>query len=203
MDEIVKQAMAKWPNVPVCHGWLALDARGGWRMCDERAQALQLAGDRIAHPALLNFINRNYGVDDAGAWYFQNGPQRVFVDLAATPHIARTDPVLGFVLHTGLPLESIRHAWLSDDGQLLLSNAATVAQLDDRDLEQALALLHADGAASTEEAVLQTIRDAAQDLASAGLYMAYQGQRIPVTGIARRDLARRFGFNPRPRPDPG
>ena len=26
MDEIVKQAMAKWPNVPHCYGWLGLDA---------------------------------------------------------------------------------------------------------------------------------------------------------------------------------
>ena len=27
MDDIVKQAMAKWPNVPHCYGWLALAAR--------------------------------------------------------------------------------------------------------------------------------------------------------------------------------
>ncbi len=27
MDEIVRQAMAKWPSVPHCYGWLALDAR--------------------------------------------------------------------------------------------------------------------------------------------------------------------------------
>ena len=27
MDEIVKAALKKWPNVPHCHGWLALDAR--------------------------------------------------------------------------------------------------------------------------------------------------------------------------------
>ena len=27
MDDIVRQAMAKWPNVPDCFGWLALDAR--------------------------------------------------------------------------------------------------------------------------------------------------------------------------------
>ncbi|HZW22256.1 DUF2946 family protein, partial [Noviherbaspirillum sp.] len=47
MDEIVKQAMAKWPNVPHCYGWLALDARGNWRMRDDRAQKLNLAGDRI------------------------------------------------------------------------------------------------------------------------------------------------------------
>ena len=67
MDEIVKQAMAKWPNVPHCYGWLALDARGAWRMRDEQAQALHLPGDKIAHAALLGFINRNYmnGYPDA------------------------------------------------------------------------------------------------------------------------------------------
>ncbi|MFZ9138137.1 MAG: DUF2946 family protein, partial [Hylemonella sp.] len=24
MDDIVRQAMAKWPNVPACYGWLGL-----------------------------------------------------------------------------------------------------------------------------------------------------------------------------------
>ena len=39
MDDIVKQAMAKWPTVPDCYGWLGLDARGNWYMRDDRAQA--------------------------------------------------------------------------------------------------------------------------------------------------------------------
>ena len=39
MDDIVKQAMAKWPNVPACYGWLALDARGQWWLRDAQAQA--------------------------------------------------------------------------------------------------------------------------------------------------------------------
>ena len=39
MDELVKQAMAKWPNVPHCYGWLGLSARGNWYMRDDAAQA--------------------------------------------------------------------------------------------------------------------------------------------------------------------
>ena len=39
MDDIVKQALAKWPNVPHCYGWLGLDARGNWYMRDDRTQA--------------------------------------------------------------------------------------------------------------------------------------------------------------------
>ncbi|VVE32765.1 DUF2946 family protein [Pandoraea terrigena] len=89
MDEIVQQAMAKWPNVPHCYGWLALDRRGQWRMRDEAAQAAGTAGDPIRHEALLAFIARNYASDDAGQWYFQNGPQRVYVALAYAPFVVR------------------------------------------------------------------------------------------------------------------
>ena len=52
MDDIVKQAMAKWPNVPDCYGWLGLDARGAWRMRDERAQHLNTPGDKVTQAAL-------------------------------------------------------------------------------------------------------------------------------------------------------
>src|ERR1700752_1730298 len=101
MDHIVKQAMAKWPDVPHCYGWLALDARGAWRMRDERAQHFGLPGDKVTQAALLGFINRNYMADARGCWYFQNGPQRVYVNLEATPYIARTDPEHGLLLQTG------------------------------------------------------------------------------------------------------
>jgi len=75
MDAVVAQAMAKWPNVPAVYGWLALDRRGNWL----------IKGERIANQALRDFISRNYAADDAGRWYFQNGPQRVYVTLAYTP----------------------------------------------------------------------------------------------------------------------
>ena len=63
MDEIVKAALKKWPNVPHCWGWLALDARGNWSMRDERVQRVgpfpQVKGSRIDHEGLLGFIARN------------------------------------------------------------------------------------------------------------------------------------------------
>ena len=75
MDEIVARSMARWPNVPAVYGWLQLDRRGNWR----------IKGERIANAALREFIARNYQADERGCWYFQNGPQRVFVELAYTP----------------------------------------------------------------------------------------------------------------------
>lgn len=198
MDEIVKQAIAKWPNVPHCYGWLALDARGNWRMRDERAQALQLPGDRITNPALLAFINRNYVHDDKGRWYFQNGPQRVYVNLEATPYIARTDPVHGFVLHTGEPLSTIDATWLTDEGWLLFHSGEAVALLDDRDTAQCLSLMQIDGAPADDEQLLAWLEDSRP---KAELTLEHAGQRLKLDRIARSELATRFGFVGSPRPD--
>lgn len=97
MDDIVKQAMVKWPNVPHCHGWLGLDARGNWYLRDDQAQSMGgfasgvpgARGSLIQHAKLIEFIQRNYDVDAAGQWFFQNGPQRVYVELEVAPWIWR------------------------------------------------------------------------------------------------------------------
>jgi len=82
MDEIVARAIAKWPNVPAVYGWLSLDRRGNWA----------IKGERIRNRLVAEFIARNYGHDAQGRWFFQNGPQRVFVQLAYTPLVYRTRP---------------------------------------------------------------------------------------------------------------
>ena len=201
MDEIVRQAMAKWPDVPHCHGWLRLDARGAWRMRDERAQALDLPGDRIAHPALLGFINRNYTRDEAGRWYFQNGPQRVYVDLEATPHIARTDPAQGFLLHTGQPLVALDAVWLTSDGHLLLQGAGLIAQLDDRDLAQALTQLRLDGKEPGDDTLERLLADKVEP--DGRLTFDDQNRQVPMERIAEKQIAAHFGFVQRPRPQQG
>ena len=93
MDDIVRQAIAKWPNVPDCYGWLGLDARGHWYLRDDAVQAAgafpHSKGTLLQHDKLLAFIARNYEHDDQGQWFFQNGPQRVYVELEATPFIYR------------------------------------------------------------------------------------------------------------------
>jgi hypothetical protein len=129
MDDIVKAAMAKWPNVPSCTGWLGLDARGQWWMRDDEAQACGsfssskpgAKGSLLSHEKLIAFIERNYLCAEeavnlkhkpnhkleeaadahAGQWYFQNGPQRVYVELEATPWIWRVQPDFSILAHTG------------------------------------------------------------------------------------------------------
>ena len=133
MDALVAQAMAKWPNVPAVYGWLSLDRRGNWR----------IKGERIANQALRDFISRNYESDSAGRWYFQNGPQRVYVTLDYTPLVVRYD---GDELrdHCGRPFAA-RETYLDDEGSVLLAGDDTVALLDDRDLAR-----FADSAASLQ-----------------------------------------------------
>ncbi|MBJ7313375.1 DUF2946 family protein [Rugamonas sp. CCM 8940] len=196
MDEIVKQAIAKWPNVPHCYGWLGLDARGQWRMRDERAQQLDLPGDKLQHVALLAFIARNYDRDERGCWYFQNGPQRVYLNLEATPYIARSVPGEGWQLHTGVAMGPLDAVYLSQAGALFLHSGTVLAQLDDRDFAQVLPLLWMDGASVSDEALMAWLEDG-----KGALSLHLREAETPVTRLAQDDdVAARFGFVRRPAP---
>jgi hypothetical protein len=193
MDDIVRQAMAKWPNVPHCYGWLALDARGSWRMRDETAQRAGSPGDKLTNAALVGFIDRNYQHDERGCWYFQNGPQRVYVNLEATPFIARTDPALGFVLHTGQALGALEEAFLTEAGAVVLRAGEVVAQVDDRDVAQVLQLLEREGKPVADEQLLAWLEGGAGELA-----LRWSGGLVTVQRIGAEAVARRFGFVQRP-----
>lgn len=199
MDEIVKQAMAKWPDVPHCYGWLALDGRGAWRMRDELVQKLGLNGDRIRHPALLSFISRNYTNDDQGRWYFQNGPQRVYVNLLATPYIAHTDPIQGFVLHTGEPVTLLDEVWMTEDGALIIEGNGKVAQLDDRDIAEAMTQFRIDGATVNDDRLLDWLNNPAD---TAHLSYSTPSRQIPIQRLHAADIASHFHFVREPKLEP-
>lgn len=127
MDDIVKQALAKWPHVPHCYGWLGLDARGQWYLRDNATQAaggFQAArGNRLEHAKLIEFIHRNYEADARGCWFFQNGPQRVYVELEAAPLVWRVGPDGDVVAHTGVPAGAVRECLVDEEGRVYLSCA--------------------------------------------------------------------------------
>jgi len=189
--------MAKWPNVPHCYGWLALDARGAWRMRDEAAQRADAPGDKLGNAGLVGFINRNYLADERGCWYFQNGPQRVYVNLEATPFIARTDPQQGLILHTGRAAGNLEQVFMTDTGTMILRTADALAQLDDRDVAQLLQAMTLDGQpvadALVDDALLAWLEHGAGQLA-----LRWQGQEIAVEQLAANELPQRFGYVQRP-----
>lgn len=164
MDDIVKQAMAKWPNVPACSGWLGLDARGQWWLRDEQAQACGAfaggkpgaRGNLLRHEKLAEFIGRNYLAESDGRWYFQNGPQRVYVELESAPWIWRlrcTEHGLQLSSHTGqeLAIEQVQQVLLDEQGRLFLA------------LSQGLGMVHSldmlDAANALEGGVLPEVQE--------------------------------------------
>src|SRR5437868_6405252 len=106
--------MARWPNVPAVYGWLKLDRRGRWL----------IKGEPVSNPTVNAFISRNYLHDHLGQWYFQNGPQRVLIELEYTPYVFhlwyQNDGSLRAQTHTQLPIEAPSRGWLDDIGNLLI-----------------------------------------------------------------------------------
>jgi hypothetical protein len=196
MDDIVKQAMAKWPNVPHCYGWLALDARGAWRMRDEAAQRADAPGDKLANATLVSFINRNYLADERGCWYFQNGPQRVYVNLETAPFIARTDPAQGLVLHTGQPLGAPEQVFMTGAGGIVLRAGEKLAQLDDRDTAQLLQAMELDGSVASDEELMAWLDGNPGQ--PGRLTLRWQGKAIAVERLVADEAPGRFGFVQRP-----
>ncbi|ALL62990.1 Protein of unknown function (DUF2946) [Paraburkholderia caribensis MBA4] len=183
MDDIVKQALAKWPNVPHCTGWLLLDRRGNWRMRDEAAQAAGAPGEPIRHTALLGFINRNYEADETGQWFFQNGPQRVYVELGYTPFVVRLarDDLSETLMLTdqgGAAFEPAA-AYLDDEGGILFidrSTPARTAVLHDHDLD--LFSEHADLASDGQS----------------GDFRWRDGEVLKLEPLRKAEVEKRFGF---------
>jgi hypothetical protein len=140
MDDIVRQAMAKWPNVPHCYGWLGLDERGNWYMRDDRVQAAgpfaRAKGSLLKHEKLIDFIQRNYDCDAGGQWFFQNGPQRVYVELQATPWIWRVGAGDDIASHTGAPAQ-VKGCFVDEDGRLYLETDRGFGLVHTQDILQA------------------------------------------------------------------
>jgi hypothetical protein len=174
MDEIVKQAMAKWSAVPHCYGWLAMDARGDYYMRDDRVQAqgrfgssAQAKGSRVNHDKLLAFIHRNLSHDTEGCWYFQNGPQRVYLELEAAPFVWRFTPpqqpqaAYQVHAHCGYPV-MVDEALLDEHGRLFLSTP------------MGLGLVHT------------------QDMGLAADWLEHE--RLPTTTLTFAEMPARFGY---------
>jgi hypothetical protein len=187
MDDIVKQAMSKWPNVPDVYGWLSLSRRGEWR----------IKGERISNPIVTDFINRNYTHDDQGRWFFQNGPQRVYVSLDYTPIVYRYADATNIETHTGLHVTHFSGAYIDDSGSILLDSEAGIGVADDRDLSRFLTLLlDAVGKQLTEAAVEKLSTLAPEHWH--GLHLRLSEKIFALEMITSANIPKRFGFNPYP-----
>jgi hypothetical protein len=174
MDDIVIRSMLKWPDIPDVYGWLRLDRRGNWQLRGESTGLEPAEFGTIGNAAFREFIARNYAADERGCWFFQNGPQRVFVGLAYSPfvfHIAHG----GIIDHCGRSAESIEGAWLDEEGSLVLSGSGRIGLLDDRDLV----------------GLAEQVTEGVVRIGSAS---------VPVGRLAANEIEARFGFARDPKP---
>jgi hypothetical protein len=157
MDDLVKQALVKWPNVPHCYGWLGLDGRGNWYLRDDAAQARGsfssgkkgAKGSILRHDKLIDFIQRNYAADAEGCWFFQNGPQRVYVELEVSPWVWRLSHAGADIKsHSGESAQYIR-CLMDEDGWLYLETTLGFGLVHTLDMLEAAKAIE-DGAWTVE-----------------------------------------------------
>jgi hypothetical protein len=189
--------MAKWPNVPAVYGWLSLDRRGQWL----------IKGERIPNPLVTEFIGRNYARDERGCWYFQNGPQRVFVNLEYAPFVLRavnaeSDP-LALRTHNGNAVARVTGVWVDESGVVLIDDEHGVGTIHDRDLERLVpCLIDAHDRPMGEEA-LDGVMEALERGEPAEAWLRFGASKHKIEPIATRDVPKRFGFVPQPEPPAG
>lgn len=182
MDESVRAAMEKWPDVPAVYGWLSLDERGHWR----------LRGEPVTHPGLIAFINRNYECDDDGRWFFQNGPQRGYVRLAYTPWVLHVDSGGLLRTHAGNCVNSVSGAWLDEEGNLLLETEHGVGLVESDALPRVGDWLSESETARQSEALMED--------APPLVCLHFGAARIPLQSIMRDEVPRCFGYVADPQP---
>jgi len=192
MDEIVLRGMAKWPNVPSVYGWLSLDRRGNWL----------IKGERIPNPLVTEFIGRNYACDERGCWYFQNGPQRVFVDLACAPYVFRIISPEGAPLaleaHNGAAVASVSGAWMDESGALLLAADVGPGSLNDRDLDRLLAHLVDANGNTLPEAALDALMQEASLGGAVPIWLRFRDSNVKIEPILSGEAPACLGYVKRP-----
>ena len=193
MDQTVLAAIKKWPDVPDVYGWMELDLRGRYRLRTSNGEPARF--ESISNAALIEFIGRNYQCDDAGRWFFQNGPQRVFIRLSLTPWVYRLHGTNAPLTHTGLAASHVQGLVLYDLTTPVLLTDLGPGLVDDRDLPQLQALLTAANGAALDDGAFERWLDAPAD---SQIRLAWSGKSLPVTSIARELLGKRLGFDPEP-----
>lgn len=173
-------------------------------MRNEFAQQHGLPGQIIEHGALKEFIARNYACDSAGRYFFQNGPQRVFITLSAAPWIARIIPGEDAPkIMTQCQTEINPTSALSDEqGNIYI--AGSIQQSICKDLETqefktevctGIALLHDHDLDQFSE--LAKLREEA---CSFGGSWNWQDKQLPLDPIHSTELSEQFGFIKDPKP---
>ncbi len=196
LDPDTLRAMARWPDVPAVTGWLSLDGTGRW----------YIRGQRIKHPLILAHIRGHYDCDAQGRWFFQNGPQRVFVSLEKAPHVLQAlgEREPGFRDQCDRRLETFERVILDEEGQMYLLGEYGLGYVLDQDLPMMMARLTTlDGHPLSESALFAAIEAFLAALCAAeqpAPTLAWRDPNglLPLEGCRLAALEPCFGFQKEP-----
>ena len=183
-DTQVISALEKWPNVPACYGWLSLSRRGRWLIQKQP----------ISHARAIDFLGRNYGCDECGQWFVQNGPQRAYCALDYTPWIYHLDGLEQIFTHTENQVLEMRGVVVDDAGDILVETEYGIGLLEDRDLARFLQILeHQSNNRGTDNDI--ATRLSGLDVKSNdSLEILWHGEAIMVQKMYAADVPKAFGF---------
>ncbi len=191
MEDWVKRALARWPNVPALFGWLGLDRRGRWL----------IRGETISRPQIVDTIARNYAADAHGRWYFQNGPQRGYVKLEHAPLVLHADAAgEQLTAHTGDGVTQVSAAFLDEEGAILLQTDLGPGALADADLDWALRRLEAAAGAVDENSLAAALAQPSGSLTC--LRLRFGAASLPLQRLDRLLAPAELGFVRDPQPLP-
>lgn len=182
MEDWVYRALAKWPNVPDVFGWMGLDRRGRWL----------IRGEVISRPQIIDTINRNYAADEQGRWFFQNGPQRGYVELEYAPFVLQVDGDGQLRTHTDLLVIGPTAAFMDEDGAVSLMTEYGPGVVNDQDLGWVLERLEVAGRAVDEEEIAEALE--LESGKATDLRLAVGGASLRVMRVDSTELPGRLGF---------
>ncbi|HEX2495183.1 MAG TPA: DUF2946 family protein [Steroidobacter sp.] len=189
MDDWVLRAIERWPNIPALAGWLGLDRRGRWL----------IRGEPIRHSRIIETINRNYGCDAHGRWFFQNGPQRGYITLASAPFVLRrTEDSETLVTHTNLPVRRAQGAFLDEEGSLVLAIEQGAGEIAGDELEWVLRGLQRSGRNVRDEELADALAAPSGEITALTLHIC--GVELPIIRLDFADAPVRLNFVRNPQP---
>ena len=194
----ITKANIKWPNVPDVYNWLSLDHRGNWLIKREK----------IHHQGLIDFISTHYTEDSLGRWFFQNGPQRVFVTLGYTPYVLSIQSdgtTTHFKTQTNKVIVSFDQLWIDNDGRMLASWGRHIGLISDQDLpilaEQLVHRKKPNNPIDVND--LEIVLKSPSPKGDTPFIGLINQKRYDVTFIREYDVRHTFHFNPNPTPPDG
>lgn len=189
MDAETRHAMEKWPQVPAVFGWLTLDARGQW----------WIKNQIVKHARSCAVIQNNYEMDEQGRWFFQNGPQRVFVTLAKAPWVIRLTAG-NWQDHSGMPVVCIKECFLDEEGFVYWHFDKGLGVVYDQDILAASHLFCLKDGGSLNSSQEAEWLCAPETLPKDTLILMFDNQSIAVSFMPHQHLLQKFGYQQEPKP---